>query len=85
MMRIGAVLLAASAAYFVVMAVRERRPKQSQRPPRSGAAVLLAALGFLRRLMPWLVGIFSRNDARLAIQRAGLDGQRRDPRKSRVT
>lgn len=75
MTRVGAVLLAASAAYFVVMAVRERRPRRSQRTELGGAAVLLAALGFLRRLTPRLVGMFSRKDARLAIQRAGLDGQ----------
>lgn len=75
MMRIGAVLLAASAACFAVMAARERVPKRGPRAKRSGAAVLIAALSLLRRLTPWLVGIFSRKDARLAIQRAGLDGQ----------
>jgi Flp pilus assembly protein TadB len=37
--------------------------------------VLLSALGQLRRLAPWLVSVFARRDARLAIQRAGLDGQ----------
>lgn len=78
MARVAAVLLMASAAYLVVLAAREWRPKPRQRSERGGkggAAILLAALGTLRRLMPWLVGIFSRRDARLAIQRAGLDGQ----------
>lgn len=78
MARTGAVLLAALAANFLVMAAHERRPKRERSSNRHGkgsAAVLLASLGFLRRLMPWLVGIFGRRDARLAIQRAGLDGQ----------
>jgi tight adherence protein C len=78
MLRAGAVLLAASAAFLFVIATRERgraRAKRAEREPRRGADVLLASLGQLRRLMPWLVGLFARRDARLAIQRAGLDGQ----------
>lgn len=75
MTRVGAVVLAASAALLIVLALRDRRPRRRAAQPPSGSAVLLAALGHLRRLMPWLVGLFSRRDARLAIQRAGLDGQ----------
>jgi tight adherence protein C len=77
MTRVASVLLASSAAIFVVLALRDRRPKRKRdraSGPR-GAAVLLASLGHVRRLAPWLVGVFSRRDARLAIQRAGLDGQ----------
>jgi tight adherence protein C len=76
MTRAAAVALAASAAFLVVHALRERRRRPSAHgAARNGAAIALAALGHLRRLMPWLVGVFARRDARLAIQRAGLDGQ----------
>lgn len=75
MTRAAAVVLAASAALLVVLALGDRAPRSRKRESAGGSAVLLAALGHLRRLMPRLVGLFSRRDARLAIQRAGLDGQ----------
>ncbi|MBJ7458679.1 MAG: type II secretion system F family protein, partial [Thermoleophilaceae bacterium] len=78
-MRASAVVLAAVSALMAVVALRERRPKAARDNSVvagvSAGAVLLSALGQLRRLMPWLVGVFARRDARLAIQRAGLDGQ----------
>jgi tight adherence protein C len=78
MTRAAAVALAASATIFLILALRDRAPKRKHRPEIHGArgtALLLSILNQLRRLMPWLVGMFSRRDARLAIQRAGLDGQ----------
>jgi tight adherence protein C len=70
-----AVLLAGASAWLIVVAVRERRIRAKPADHRSGTAIALSALDHLRRLLPWLVGVFSRRDARLAIQRAGLDGQ----------
>lgn len=75
MLRALVVALAASAGLLLVLAVRERRPRQRRQAGAQGAAVALSALTHLRRLLPWLVSLFSRRDARLAIQRAGLDGQ----------
>lgn len=75
MLRALVVALAASAGLMLVLAVRERRPRQRRQAGAQGAAVALSALTHLRRLLPWLVSLFSRRDARLAIQRAGLDGQ----------
>ncbi|MGK2878115.1 MAG: type II secretion system F family protein [Solirubrobacterales bacterium] len=78
MMRAAVVILAAAAGLMIVLALRERRSDgvgRSSRADVTGRSVLLSALGQLRRLMPWLVGVFARRDARLAIQRAGLDGQ----------
>ncbi|MBJ7355307.1 MAG: type II secretion system F family protein [Thermoleophilaceae bacterium] len=75
MTRAAAAGLAASAACLLVLALRDRRPRQRERDGTRGAAAALSALAHLRRALPWLVGLFSRRDARLAIQRAGLDGQ----------
>jgi Flp pilus assembly protein TadB len=74
--RAAASLLAGASGLLIVLALRDglpaREPRSASKRGR-GAEVGLAALAQLRRMLPWLVGVFSRRDARLAIQRAGLD------------
>jgi tight adherence protein C len=69
-------LLAGAAGLLIVLALRDGLPAREPRTAskrRRGAEVGLVALAQLRRMLPWLVGVFARRDARLAIQRAGLD------------
>jgi Flp pilus assembly protein TadB len=76
--RAAAVILAGATALLGLLAIRDLLPASAtnaQAARGRGANLLLAALDQLRRLMPWLVRAFGRRDARLAIQRAGLDGQ----------
>lgn len=70
-----AALLTAIAVVLALSALRVRGSSPGQRRKPAASEVSLAALAQLRRLMPGLVGFFSRRDARAAIQRAGLDGR----------
>lgn len=78
MTRAFATALAGAAALLIILALRDALPERAARSRSSrvrGADAGLAALAQLRRMLPWLVQIFAKRDARLAIQRAGLEGQ----------
>lgn len=78
MTRLLAALLMAAAVVLALGALRSLKGRATPgrlAPKADPSAVWLAALAQLRRLMPRLVGLFSRRDARAAIQRAGLDGR----------
>lgn len=72
LLMVAAVVLAALSAHR--RAAASRHARGGRRRAVTGD-VWLAALGHLRRMLPWLVGMFSGRDARTAIQRSGLDGR----------